>query len=226
MHNRPFANGDWGAADDGNINPSQDNPAKATADSIAVGEQLIVTGTAALRLGENDKALASYQQAIDLIPDNPEVYYGMGRVYFAKKEWQKARSYAQQAVGLAPDVARYHLAVAACAQKCRDLESVLTHLEAAHRTAPLLLDKRTRWVLAYSRIFAGLEKLSLLIVWGFLAAIWVHAAPSDKLWQWILAGVLPFMVASSWYFKQRLRRRAIWSLLICVAWVVVVCWLA
>ncbi len=225
MRNERIPDGDNWSVESEN-SPAQGKPVGIIAEPTTAGEALIETGKASLRLGQYDKALMIYKEAMNLIPDNPEVYHGMGWVYFAKKEWQTARSYAQQAVKLAPDVARYHLAAVACAQKCRDLESVLTHLESAYRINPLLLDKRTRLVMAYSKIFAGLEKLSLLIVWGFLATIWVHAAPSDDLWQWTLVGALPFVVASAWYFRQRFRRRAIWSLLICIAWVVVVCWLA
>lgn len=225
MRNERIPDGDNWLVESEN-SPAQGKPVGIVAMPTTAGETLIETGKASLRLGQYDKALMIYTEAMNLIPDNPEVYHGMGWVYFAKKEWQKARSYAQQAVKLAPAVARYHLAAAACAQKCRDLESVLTHLESAYRIDPLLFDKRTRWVLAYSKIFAGLEKLGLLIVWGFLATIWVHAVPSDNMWQWVLVGALPFVMVSGWYFRQRLCRRAAWSLLLCIAWVIVVYWLA
>ena len=206
--------------DSENTEPARVRSREIGAANATDSKGLIEAGEALLRLGQYDEALEVYREAMSLAPDQPEAYYRVSWAHFGKKEWREAEFYAEKAVSLAPDVTKYHLAAAACAQKRRDLEAVLVHLEAAKRANPLELDGRAHWALAYSRIFAGLEKLGLLMGWATLATIYACTFSVANLWCWFLVASVPFLAASGWNFRKRRYRPAIWALVLCVLWAV------
>ncbi|MCB9100465.1 MAG: tetratricopeptide repeat protein [Anaerolineales bacterium] len=60
-------------------------------------------GLAYFGMSNFDKALADFQQALDLNPDNPSVYVGIGSAYYAKDDWEKATEMYNKALKLQPD---------------------------------------------------------------------------------------------------------------------------
>lgn len=193
---------------------------KAVATNPEDIEALIGLGKTLARMGQVNDALQAFEKALQLDPNSAEAHYGAGWAHFRMKEWQEAEMHDQKAVNLAPDVAKYHIAAAACAQKRGDLETVLVHLEAANRANPLELDRQARWALVYSRIFAGVEKLGLLVGWATLVTICsCNLSAASLRWRLLIAS-LPFLVASGWNLKKGYYRRAIWSLVLCLLWAV------
>lgn len=53
-------------------------------------ETLNIRGACYVEIRAFDKAMASFEQALKLAPDNSSVMFNIGEVYFVTKEWQKA----------------------------------------------------------------------------------------------------------------------------------------
>ena len=203
-----------------NAELAQAGSAEMEASDATKNEDLIRTGQALLRLERYEEALEVYDAALRFAPDQPEAHYGKGWAHFGKREWRKAQLSVQKAIDLAPDVAKYHIAAAACSQKCRDLEGVLAHLDAAECASSSELDKRTRWALAYSRVFAGLERLGLLAGWAALATMLAYGFSVPNLQFWLLTAFLPFLATSIYNLVKHYYRRAIWAFGLGLLWLV------
>ncbi|MGB9873218.1 MAG: tetratricopeptide repeat protein [Anaerolineae bacterium] len=180
---------------------------------------LMGLGKAYARLDQPLEALEVFTKVLTLEPGNPEAHYGASWAHWRRKDWRKARLFIEQALALAPDVAEYHLMAAECARKLRDSESLLRHLNMAVRLEPDVLGRRTRWVLAYYRVFSGIEGTALLWGWGFLAALWSCGFMGATRYWWLLLASLPFIGVSTWHFKKRRYRRAVWALVVWGVWV-------
>ncbi|MDR1467911.1 MAG: tetratricopeptide repeat protein, partial [Spirochaetaceae bacterium] len=53
--------------------------------------------------GENDKAIADYNQALRINPNYAEVYYNRGYAYAMKKDYARARADWEKALQLDPN---------------------------------------------------------------------------------------------------------------------------
>jgi tetratricopeptide (TPR) repeat protein len=60
----------------------------------------LIYGMYFYRIGKLDQALEQFKLAERLQPDNPNTYYNLGLLYFAKKDYENARSYANKAYAL------------------------------------------------------------------------------------------------------------------------------
>jgi len=210
----------WELLDSGDNESAQAEFARVVVEKPKDIDALVGLSKALSRLGRQDEALEVLEAALSLAPGNSEVHYGIGCVYYQDKRWHEAALHIQQAVAMAPDVAKYHLMAAECARRRKDMETALLHLEVANHIAPALFDGRARWILAYYRLFAGVEKLGLLMGWATLATIYACTFSAANLWWWFLVASVPFLAASGWNFRKRRYRRAIWALVLCVLWAV------
>lgn len=59
--------------------------------------------------GEYDKAIESYNKAIELYPENADAYNARGRAYMSKYEWEKAIKDFTKAIKLKPDCVNAYL---------------------------------------------------------------------------------------------------------------------
>jgi tetratricopeptide (TPR) repeat protein len=64
------------------------------------GAVLAAYGNYMFSTGQPDKALAMYQQAAALEPENATINYNLGLTYFKKKEFEQANKYAKKAYAL------------------------------------------------------------------------------------------------------------------------------
>ena len=99
-------------------------------------------GTAYLRLGHREDAVASYQRALSIDPRLVAANLAIGYVYAQDGQWTRARAAYEQAKQLLPGDAlvRYHLGVASYHDG--DLGAARRNLEAALRLEP---DLREAW---------------------------------------------------------------------------------
>src|SRR5581483_469039 len=60
------------------------------------------------RLKNYTEALASYKEALKLDANNADAYNGIGNVYSARQNWEKALKAYEQAIKLAPHVSSFY----------------------------------------------------------------------------------------------------------------------
>ncbi len=210
----------WDLLERGDNAAAQVEFARVVAEKPKDIDALVGLSKALTRLGQYDEALEVLEVALSIAPDNAEVHYGTGCVYYQKKRWHEAELHIQQAVTIAPDVAKYHLMAAECARRRKDMETALLHLETASCIEPALFHGRAHWTLVYYRIFAGAEKMGLLMGWATLATIYACTFSAANLWWWFLVAALPFLATAMYNLAKRRYRRAIWALVLCVLWAV------
>jgi tetratricopeptide (TPR) repeat protein len=210
----------WHLLEKGENEAARAEFARAIAAHPNDSEALMGLGKALARSGHFTEALEYFRKALALAPGNPEAHYGASWAHWRRKEWREARSYVEQALALAPGTAKYHVMAASCAAKLRHSEAALMHLETAARLSPEVLEKRSRWALAYLRVFAGIDRLSLLFVWATFATLYSCTLSAATRRWWFLVASLPFLVVGGWNFVKRRYRRALWSFFLCFLWVV------
>ena len=66
--------------------------------------QLNEQGIQLLGKGQNDKALACFEKAIQYDHQNANVFCNIGRIYYEKGQWETAVSYFQQSINISPDL--------------------------------------------------------------------------------------------------------------------------
>lgn len=79
--------------------------------------KLHAEGQALSESGDQDGALARYNEALALDPARPETHYNIGLIYKYRRQWRESFASNQRAVELAPDdeAANWNLAIAATA---------------------------------------------------------------------------------------------------------------
>jgi tetratricopeptide (TPR) repeat protein len=82
----------------GNAGPSKEDIAKSAAVKKAFDE-----GVALSRSGDNDGALAKFNEAIAVMPTCFDCYYNLGYAQSQKKDWPKAEEAFKKAIDLKPD---------------------------------------------------------------------------------------------------------------------------
>ncbi|TSC85257.1 MAG: glycosyl transferase family protein [Microgenomates group bacterium Gr01-1014_16] len=102
------------------------NPAKAAnVENLAAVYRNLLN----LAQGADQWTLASYQQAIQLDPTNPNLRIALGGLYFAGKNYDESIKLFQQAADLKPDLANAHYNLAAAYREKGDLQRALVSLQ-------------------------------------------------------------------------------------------------
>ncbi len=81
--------------------------------------------------GANDWSIASYQEAINLDPLNPQLRIELGGVYYSQQNWIQAATLFNQAANLKPDLANAHYNLANALREAGDLQNSLQEYETA-----------------------------------------------------------------------------------------------
>ncbi len=79
--------------------------------------------------GADQWTTASYQQAINLDPLNPQLRIDLGGVYYSQQNWVQAANLFSQAANLKPDLANGHYNLANALREAGDLKNALTEYE-------------------------------------------------------------------------------------------------
>ncbi len=90
--------------------------------------------------GELDKAIAEFQQAIQIAPDFVEAHYNLGLAYSDQGEFDAAIAAYEEAIRLAPDLAEAHNGLGNVYFNQNRLEQALEKYEQAARLDPNLVD--------------------------------------------------------------------------------------
>lgn len=64
------------------------------------GSVRMIYGNYLLKLGQQDKAIEQLNEAVRLQPENPNINYNLGLLYFQKKDYEQAKTYAKKAYEL------------------------------------------------------------------------------------------------------------------------------
>lgn len=64
------------------------------------GSVRMIYGNYLLKLGQQDKAIEQLNEAVRLKPENPNINYNLGLLYFQKKDYEQAKTYAKKAYEL------------------------------------------------------------------------------------------------------------------------------
>ncbi len=117
-----------------------------------------IAGNTYFVAGEWDEAIAEYEVALTLDPDDPLAHFGLGQVYQLQGELEKAVAELERVVAAIPDSAWLHLTLA---QAYSDLGQQYADLgEMAKRDAQTYLQKaaeayRCSWALDWENLAAG-----------------------------------------------------------------------
>ncbi|HIJ66236.1 MAG TPA: tetratricopeptide repeat protein [Candidatus Hydrogenedentes bacterium] len=89
-----------------------------------------------MKRGRRTRSLATFENAVKLDPENPEVYRKLGKAYLAAEQFEKARDTFQTALKLDPKCMEVHEALGEAHYHCEDYKSAVKHLEKAFSSAP------------------------------------------------------------------------------------------
>jgi len=186
-------------------------------------ESLIGYGKALSRLGQFSAALDAFGKALECDPHNAEAHHNIGWIlHFQMKAWKKARAHAEQAVSLAPGVAKYHIMASECARMRFDNRTALKHLKIAYSLDPAAFDRRLRRHLMNLEIsamvdqaFAPLYVLALLLS----PPVAYSVLASGQEWG-ITLGILVFGIGSAFYALHRRYRLALVLFGLGILWVI------
>lgn len=64
------------------------------------GKVRMIYGIYLSKLGKSDKAIEQLNEALQLHPDNANINYNLGLIYFQKKDYERAKTYARKAYEL------------------------------------------------------------------------------------------------------------------------------
>ncbi|CAH1218315.1 hypothetical protein PAECIP111893_04393 [Paenibacillus plantiphilus] len=109
------------------------------------GDSSIKMAYEAILNGDFEQALARFEEAIALEPDNGDHYYKCSITCARSGKWQKALYYAEQAAALDPDQEerRYHLRTVQSMVLVMDAESLLTKNRQEEKAIALLREAIT-----------------------------------------------------------------------------------
>jgi tetratricopeptide (TPR) repeat protein len=82
----------------GGAGPSKEDVAK-----VAAIKKVFEEGVAASRGGDNDTAIAKFNEAIAIVPSCFDCFYNIGYAYSQKKEWEKAEEALKKSIEFKPD---------------------------------------------------------------------------------------------------------------------------
>ncbi|GAB3025783.1 tetratricopeptide repeat protein [Spirosoma pulveris] len=98
-------------------------------------QELIETGDSYIEQGNYEKAIITYEQAIEVKPDSEWAWYGLGVSFYRTSDYERAINAWQKTVDVKPnfDWAWYHLGIA-YAQKGDFIKSITAHQKAVQLT--------------------------------------------------------------------------------------------
>jgi tetratricopeptide (TPR) repeat protein len=85
------------------LEPGAGGPTKEDIAKAAAIKKVFEEGVTASRGGDNDSAIAKFNEAIAIYPSCFDCYYNIGYAYSQKKEWPKAEESFKKAIDLKPD---------------------------------------------------------------------------------------------------------------------------
>jgi tetratricopeptide (TPR) repeat protein len=85
------------------LDPAGAGPSKEDVAKVAAIKKLFDDGVAASRSGDNDGAIAKFNEAIGVMPTCYDCYYNVGYAHAQKKEYDKAEEAFKKAIELKPD---------------------------------------------------------------------------------------------------------------------------
>jgi tetratricopeptide (TPR) repeat protein len=85
------------------LEPGGGGPTKEDVAKVAAIRKVFDEGVAASRAGDNDAAIAKFNEAVGIVPSCFDCYYNIGYAYSQKKEWDKAEAAFQKAIEFKPD---------------------------------------------------------------------------------------------------------------------------
>jgi len=85
------------------LDPATSGPSKEEVAKLASIKKLFEDGVTASRAGDNDGALAKFNEAIGVMPTCYDCYYNIGYAYAQKKEYDKAEEAFKKAIELKAD---------------------------------------------------------------------------------------------------------------------------
>lgn len=208
---------------------------RVLADNPAHVESLLGTARAQMRLREYENALQTIRKVLLVAPDEAEVQFRTGWIYYDLKQDARAVECFRAAVSLKPDEAKYHASLGYCLDR-QSPEEALAHTEAAYRFDPQSLGSHARFSLWLTRIFAGYGPNLWLARWGWLAlaitlAGWAMGVPTwlarlfppsmtRGLGAFILVPFMsaPYVAAIGVQLRRRRYRRALWAFVLWALW--------
>lgn len=85
------------------LDPNAKGPSKEDAAKAAAIKKVFEEGVALSRSGDNDGAIAKFNEAIAIVPSCFDCYYNVGYAQSQKKEWDKAEEAFKKAIEFKPD---------------------------------------------------------------------------------------------------------------------------
>lgn len=186
-------------------------------------KSLIGYGKALSRLGQSNAALNAFEKVLEHDPHNAEAHHNIGWIlHFQMKAWKEARAHVEQAVSLAPGIAKYHIMASESARMRLDIRTALKHLQIAYSLDPAVFDKRLRRYLMNLEIsaMAGQAFTPLFVLALLLSpAVACSALASGQEWG-ITLGILVFGIGSAFYALNRRYRLALALLGLGILWLI------
>ena len=110
---------------------------------------------AKFRWGEIDEAIADFRKAIQLKPNEAELYFDLGNVYESLERWNDALMEFRHAIEIDPGATRYRTAVGMLLVKNKNYEDGIKILEACHQEDPQ--NEFCKEILAFAYVERGYE---------------------------------------------------------------------
>tara|TARA_Y100000780_G_scaffold172019_1_gene157176 strand:+ start:152 stop:514 length:363 start_codon:yes stop_codon:yes gene_type:complete len=86
---------------------------------------LIEAGEALIDQGNTGQAYSKFKEALELAPEDPQLYNRLGMLEMSRGQPAKAQSHFEEACQLAPDVSRYHMRLGDSLQRLEKFEEAI-----------------------------------------------------------------------------------------------------
>ncbi len=186
-------------------------------------EALIGVGKARSCLGQFKAALDAFEKALEYDPNSAEAHHNIAWIlHYQMRAWDEAHSHIEQAIALAPDIAKYHLLAWESARRRHDTSTALRHFQTAYRLDPAAFDGRMRRYLTYLELSVFADKcfVPILISALLLAPTYACCLLENGQGWGITLGAIPFGLGSATYALNKRYRLAFVFLGVGVFWVV------
>ena len=109
-------------------------------------------GNALLKKGSVDEAIAHFQKALQIIPDNAEACYNLGNALLKKGSVDEAIAHFQRALQIKPDYVEAHNNLGNALFKKGNVEEAITHYQKAQQIKPDYADIRNNLAVALAKV--------------------------------------------------------------------------
>ena len=86
---------------------------------------LIEAGEVLIDQGDTNQAYSKFKEALELAPEDPQLYNRLGMLEMSRDQPAKAQSHFEEACHLAPDVSRYHMRLGDSLQRLEKFEEAI-----------------------------------------------------------------------------------------------------